>query len=264
MNFSTRLSLGIAILLYSCTFTAPAEIDDPFAPCQPEVIQMLYQMLKDVHEVFELYKIPYWVDSGTLLGAIRHRGIIPWDDDLDLCILEKQEERFLAAIPILVGLGYEVIALRFGYKIYPGRMVIAIAQYPWKHPGCDIFIMQTTSNKQLCYKFCWGGEIRSKAPRLRSWDEIFPLRLYNFGPIIVYGPNNPFPYLDDWYGNDWSTMAYRGYNHQTEKWQEKAVKILSDKDKKPALASQPLENRIKHYHVKHWPSDFPEYKALIA
>ena len=46
-------------------------------------------MLQKVDEMFTEAKIPYWICGGTLIGAIRHSGLIPHDDDVDIEIFEK-------------------------------------------------------------------------------------------------------------------------------------------------------------------------------
>src|SRR5437868_1379322 len=63
--------------------------------------QHLYQLMKDVHELFMVNKLEYWIQGGTLLGAIRHKGIIPWDDDIDINIKLEDEKLFLSFIPYL-------------------------------------------------------------------------------------------------------------------------------------------------------------------
>ena len=47
----------------------------------------LLDLLVEFDSVCTRLGITWWIDSGTLLGAVRHRGFIPWDDDLDVCVL---------------------------------------------------------------------------------------------------------------------------------------------------------------------------------
>lgn len=47
------------------------------------------QILEGLKALFDKYELKYFADFGTLLGAIRHNGIIPWDDDIDISMPRK-------------------------------------------------------------------------------------------------------------------------------------------------------------------------------
>lgn len=80
------------ILFTNCDFQIKGVLRD---------IQVLYvELLRFIDNVCNKYEINYWIDYGTLLGAVRHGGFIPWDDDIDISVMREDYEKLIEVLPI--------------------------------------------------------------------------------------------------------------------------------------------------------------------
>ncbi len=64
-------------------------------PCQLKQLAILVE----IDRICRKHHIDYWLESGTLLGAVRHSGFIPWDDDIDVGMMLPEVERFKQVAP---------------------------------------------------------------------------------------------------------------------------------------------------------------------
>ncbi|MBR6470122.1 MAG: LicD family protein, partial [Lachnospiraceae bacterium] len=119
------------------------------------------QVLNDVDRVCEELGIRYFAAWGTFLGALRHGGFVPWDDDFDICMLRDDYNRFLEEGVALLPDGYEVYNLKNREEhtqftaniVAKGRICFEQEHLDKYHGfpyvvGMDVFILDYMSDKK--------------------------------------------------------------------------------------------------------------------
>lgn len=191
----------------------------------PHDVGLFYDITLKITRLLTAHKITHWATCGTLLGVIRHKGMIPWDDDVDIAIFEKDVPRLLALKKLFVSNGLEIAYHpRYDFwKIYPinGKLITNAdsTSYPWKYPFVDIFPLAQSDEI-----FTYAAPIWRDWQQLRKRDHYppedlqTPLPLASFGPLLLPIPHNAIDYLNRMYGKKWNDVAYVSYSHQKEQF----------------------------------------------
>lgn len=112
-----------------------------------------------IDSICQKHNITYFADWGTYLGAIRHKGFVPWDDDLDICMHRNELNKFLAVAKEELPEGYSVMSFhnndyswKFIYNIVPNDHMCFTPEYLKSHysfpyiVAIDIFIIDNISD----------------------------------------------------------------------------------------------------------------------
>lgn len=158
-----------------------------------EVKEIQLSILRDVSDFCEKSNIRYFLIYGTLIGAIRHKGYIPWDDDIDIAMPRPDYERFMSTykhqyyetIDVYKDLGYGLASA----KVYDKRTKIEMELYNLCSYGVFIDIFPIDG-----YKSRWQNEkalilqklINIKKSRLCIKRKIVKNAAIALGKIILF------------------------------------------------------------------------------
>lgn len=205
-----------------------------------KIVDDIYTLLEDMHNFFTKNNIWYVTSGGTSLGVARHGGLIPWDDDADLNIMNEDLPRIIALKDELRELGYYLTKEHdFNlYKISPvnGRLCDKDDNNT-EHtcPFIDLFPIEY-NKKDKIYQLTYYKHRDMFPNEEYTHDQLFPTSLRKFGPIYLQTPNKIEEYLDRGYKN-WRTDITLNVKH-FDKINKNCFSLpLTQELSKPALPS---------------------------
>lgn len=182
-------------------------------------------ILLDIDKFCRKYNIKYWIASGTLLGAIRHGGFIPWDDDLDIEMTETEFKKFEKAI---AKYGFEsnmnlvlqthktdpmyfIMHAKVRNEDWPIKDIFGMDRgYKYKGAFIDIFHLRRSSYI-LNKFFSYSGKVFDKLCMMQDYGGLRKviLKSYNFlintcliRPIALIADKSCTNYYE-WMGSRW-------------------------------------------------------------
>ena len=197
-----------------------------------------YEVIYVVDQVFTKFNIEYSLTGGTLLGAIRHQGMIPWDDDLDVMVFEPGHERMFETDVVREFNRYGFNMYVEGSRRFNRNLTFKFVNHVYKETNLGsqelltdkYFTIPNVSyqgkvNKtkynagrkffdtELCdffphrevrpdvWKPLWTPYTKNDRDILYT-NEIWPLRKTKFGNYEASVVNDPVSYLKRWAGED--------------------------------------------------------------
>lgn len=201
--------------------------DEVFERTAQDKIDQVYDIIQGFSEVAQAIGLDYRMASGTALGAVRHHGIIPWDDDGDFAILNSEKGKVEQAIR-------EGVFARRGLEVqyYPGmeNFQIRFTEAERERRGLtapaaiDLFLMERVvavesgqPEERVCYASTFVAEhFPHDYFTASEWDA--PAVEWDFGPgnrirLRGFNPEGMNGYLQRAYGKDCLTCGLKTHSH---------------------------------------------------
>jgi phosphorylcholine metabolism protein LicD len=159
-------------------------------------------LFTNVIKILDKYNIKYWIDGGTLLGCVRDKSQIPYDNDTDLGVMKKDFDKIYKIENEFTSLGYlfkvenklfiKIISNKIGIKYEHIEKTIV--------PCVDIVMHEIVKENGISKVLISDINFRKLYPNSFHYlSHLLPLKRYFYSDIVVMGPKNPYPYLNRQY-----------------------------------------------------------------
>lgn len=108
---------------------------------------ILMDIMYDIDDVCKKENIPYFLEAGSMLGAVRHGNIIPWDDDIDISVRPEDLARITQALRDHLPAHYRVVEQEeFSPYFYDFLVRVQDTRYHWHEPGEEDILLDNKQN----------------------------------------------------------------------------------------------------------------------
>ena len=187
----------------TCTVASPrcpdaARYDVDLPTC---CAQKIVETLETVGAMLDREGVPWWVDYGTVLGTARHSGLVPWDKDADIGILEEDLDRVLALEHRFRDLGHAFCYHPPKATEFDSGHWINIWRSRHNANGLDIFPWHERDGAMM-HRLRYTDSDRCKGREFPR-DRLFPLQRVPFEWIEVWAPADLEWFAQHRYGENW-------------------------------------------------------------
>jgi hypothetical protein len=203
-------------------YETPGSPEFKISPAQHQLCADLKNMLVWWKSFAEEHDIPWWMTAGSLLGTVRHQGLIPWDNDIDISILsDDYTMEYQDKMTALIGTHttahgtYEIRRCIVGFRVFPvGKSFpfMDIWQYGKEKESSTTYTysgpMDTLSTPHAHTHYC-ASNYPKYFHRLDELNVRVEETSYGtFEGIQVPIPNNSLQCIERWYGVHAMTELY--------------------------------------------------------
>jgi len=155
------------------------------------------EMLREIDRICRKHDIPYFLSGGSMLGAVRHGGYIPWDDDIDIAMLVENYDRFREIVPKELSdrFSYQTFTNRDGYHFFFDRITAKDTYFASQYSdgyemakgiSVDIFVYDNVPDSKRIQHMHWRKLMNKRMVMNVRWkDTARKGKMYSLSKLVL-------------------------------------------------------------------------------